>query len=467
MTAAPEPGGDPVRRNSQAARARIRYSRRDALARFLGTLRSHGHHVHAESVAAAIEAWDEHGGDPAEENCDAVGEVVAVALAELGHDRAAPENLEVCPVARQAISATARGYEDGSALALVSDSLVAFAMLYAQHLADARTKESALATARSVFRRYFRDESGLDEDLLAASLRFSALHQRVLGGPVTPFPVLTDRQQTDADWYLTHCLRFVVAHEYAHVLLGHGTAAPGVSSCAGDPGWETEADELALRTVLHAWRRHGPGTRLHAGLGALLAVVVVHFSERALFIHRGTTHPPATERLDRLVRSLPPHVALLVGQYGSTLMGLTDRAAHFGAGAAPVPWQPVLDHPRVRRQGIWLDHRDDLARYAEIQSHAPHELVAALREGDARHGTAVSAGAEAVLAGRTGDGLRLWGLPPRRVEEITDPALPLSFWGLLDEIHTTLPAVPHPAGRLDPALRAATLAQYALMEEIR
>ncbi|MCZ7460426.1 hypothetical protein [Streptomyces sp. WMMC940] len=55
------------------------------------------------------------------------------------------------------------------------------------------------------------------------------------------------------------------------------------------------------------------------------------------------------------------------------------------------------------------------------------------------------------------------GLHHRRAEEITDPALPLSFWGLLDEIHGTLPA----AGRLEPALSAATLAQYALMEENR
>ncbi|MGP4003477.1 hypothetical protein, partial [Streptomyces sp. 8N706] len=106
--------------------------------------------------------------------------------------------------------------------------------------------------------------------------------------------------------------------------------------------------------------------------------MVVHFSERALFVHRGLTHPPAAERRERLIRSLPPHVALLVGQYGNTLVELTDRAADFTAGAAPVPWQPVLDHPRVMRQALWLDHLDDIARYAETQSCAPHELAAAI-----------------------------------------------------------------------------------------
>lgn len=463
MSTAPEPGEAPGGRDSQAARARIRYSRRAKLAGFLDTLRSDGHVAYAEVLAGMLAAWDEHGGDPMEDSSALVGDVVARALADLGHRRAAPERLEVCPVARQAISASAQGYEDGSALVRVSDALFAFALLYAQHLADARTKDSTLASVRSAFRRYFRDESGLDEDLLTGSLRFSALHQRVLGGPVTPFPVLTGGRQAEADRYLTHCLRFVVAHEYAHVLLGHRAAAPGVSSCAGDPEWETAADELALRTVLHAWRGHGPGTQLHAGLGALLAVLVVHFSERALFVRRGTSHPPAAERRDRLVRSLPPHVALLVRQYGDMLAGLTDRAADFGRGAPPVPWQQVMDHPRVQSRALWLGHRDDLVRYAGIQSRAPHELAAAIREGDARHGTALSAGAEAVLAGRTGEGLRLWGLSPHRVEEITAPALPLSFWGLLDEIHAALPG----AGGLDPALHAATIAQYALMEEDR
>ncbi|MGP3998661.1 hypothetical protein [Streptomyces sp. 8N706] len=115
------------------------------------------------------------------------------------------------------------------------------------------------------------------------------------------------------------------------------------------------------------------------------------------------------------------------------------------------------------RQALWLDHLDDIARYAETQSCAPHELAAAIRAWDARLSTAVSAGAEAVLAGRTGDGLRLWGMSAGRVEEITDPVLPLSLWGLLDELHGTLPAT----GGLEPALYAATLAQYALMEENR
>ena len=451
---------------SAAAIARLPYDRRRVMTEYLDVLRSRGEDT--QLVESAIAAWDEHGGDPIDENCRFAAQAVAAALAELGYDRAVLDRLEICSVARQAISAAGQAYGDGSALIRISDALFAFAHLYSSHLAYARVKESALASLRAVFRRNMRDESGLDEVLLTASLRFSALHQRVLGGAMTPVLALGESQQAEADRYLTHCLRFVVAHEYGHVLLGHSAVAAGVASCSGDPRWETEADELALRTVVHAQRGHGPGTALHAGFGALLAIVVVHFAERALYVHRGSTHPPAAERQERLVRSLPPHVALLVRQYGETLMALTDRAADFTLRARAVPWQPVLEHPRVVRHALWDDYRDDITRYAEIQSGAPDRLASALRALGTRHGTAVPAGAESMLSGRPRNGLRLWGLADPRIEEITDPALPLSFWALLEDIRESLPVVgsaPHEVMEL--ALHAATLTQHVLMKETR
>ncbi|MFL1426859.1 MULTISPECIES: hypothetical protein [unclassified Nocardiopsis] len=408
----------------------------------------------------AVPVWEahlEHFDADLVETYRVAGDAVALSLTELGFGGPSLDRMEIRPMPRHTIAAISATRGDGAPLILLSHTLLAMLLLYSRHLAAASwAEEGPVRGAFAAAVRHLRGVSGIDGELLASSLRFAALHLRLKWGPVVPHLLLEEHCEGHANLQATHALRFVLAHEVAHTVLGHVPAA-GAASPHSEPEREREADRLALRAVMHAQRRENLGGRLHALLGALAAVTVIDFDERALFVHRGASHPPARRRIADLMAGLPAGQASVLQRYTHHLLDVTARASDFSPGADAVSVETAITDPRNLQHPLTDRYRDDLLEKAEIQTTAPAEQIRRIRRWDLRHGTDLTPGAEAVLAGDVDRGLLLWGVREDHVAPMTDPALPLPFARLLTCVHKAMGE-----GPLEPALRAATLTAHQL-----
>ncbi len=98
---------------------------------------------------------------------------------------------------------------------------------------------------------------------------------------------------------------FILAHEMAHVLLGHTRRKLEASKRATTPApeqlhaWELEADAWALGCIesipFNMRRRSGGPVE-----GALIALMAIHMNTKPLFIRTPESHPPTTDRVREL-----------------------------------------------------------------------------------------------------------------------------------------------------------------------
>lgn len=169
----------------------------------------------------------------------------------------------------------------------------------------------------------------------------------VLGGDPAyglAYPPPPPNRAAAGDWSET-VLAFVVAHEYAHVILGHR----GIHAADGSGlGQEIEADQLGLELA-----RHMTGSDVVAYLGACLFLLGSKSLDIAARQYHGPSsgevrsQPPPTERLAGLVQTLAVRPeAAYAGEVGRRLTraigGLSGslNTVFATAGHPPPGWRP-------------------------------------------------------------------------------------------------------------------------------
>jgi hypothetical protein len=292
---------------------------------------------------------------------------VVEAMVQAGHDRARLKSVALA--SDDTVPASSTSYPDGSAVIQISEAVLALIPVYSRHLAVA-------AALPDTFLKRLRRRRPFDIALLAAVLRYTSRVGRSSGRVETLTIDLEPFQQRTADLIATHSLRFVIAHELAHHVRG-------------------PADRLAYQAVLAAQHHDESGEPSLVPLGALVAVVVLHLCEKALFV-RGAGHPPVDSRLGVLWEEVPFHDRRSFNDHAASLVESTDLAADFTQGSRPsVDWgllPGAPEHPFVRCD--------------ELQSLTPAQLVIELHRWPT-----VGSGARALLDGRLVDAARLWEVP--------------------------------------------------------
>lgn len=206
------------------------------------------------------------------------------------------------------LSAAAFAYPDGSFLVLIDHALMLSTWLAAQvaavlapHAADATEPADGIAVSDA-----------------CAAIRLALIRPAVgaRAGLVPPL-LLSESEMALAASLTSEIDQFLLAHELAHILLGHfnaGTRALGAlvgPSTTSDRAIEREheADLLALTLVLDDidQGRTG-GEQLPLRLAAIrLALVLIDVYERTCFVLQPTSHPPAAQRFAFLrQRALEP-----------------------------------------------------------------------------------------------------------------------------------------------------------------
>ena len=423
---------------------------------------------------------------PLRQGLTVVGADVVGALIELGRPRAPLENLTVGLTADDGWTAWYERKTDDSGLVVISDSLVTLCNAYCEYAgrALAHVMCGGLRMVGRVLLSRWRP-IGEDFRLLAGILRYHNVMRRAYGIPAvlnfTPRPphkLFGDELAPGMqELLLEFGLRFSVGHEAAHHILGHGTAS--------DPPFEQrelDADTLALFTAAEAhtndqstldmdwlpqrWRQEA--AEFHGLLGALITMLALHTTERALFVRLGRTHPPAETRANRLTAEFlsPERQARLEGMIGrrdprmtmrfekersmvttyvrkmalATLTAVSfddDEAFDWTAFAASCQ----IEQPRAGH----LAHIAELDRLMCSPRAALADEVASRLD---------SEGVRLAQAGDTANALLAWGVPPATVRKIHDVSQPLPFHTLVEAIGATLPAG---TGRVWVGVAAATL----------
>jgi hypothetical protein len=201
-------------------------------------------------------------------------------------------------------AAHVQGFDDGSGLVVASGALLAMCVqLGLLNLSwQARLGIGAKPSLLGAFRLAKAARGSEIDPVLAASLRFYLVQQRIYGLSAMRIPRLRKDEHEDNARVFGHvAIMFVFAHEAAHFVLGHDIGG-GASTITGRSA-EFEADAFALLVVQVALSLEvDPQTSRLPLIGALVALLATHISEKALFVRPTHTHPPARERMHALIR---------------------------------------------------------------------------------------------------------------------------------------------------------------------
>ncbi|WP_041841200.1 hypothetical protein [Actinoplanes friuliensis] len=398
---------------------------------------------------------------------EALGEVTAdvlAALVDLGFAPGRVAALTVGLTGNDGFTARYRSFPgDGSGLVLVSDSMVSLCYSYCEfegRALQAMVSGGLLRMAAKVFLTRFTGTIGGDPRSLAGILRYHNVNRRVYGVPAVLNLVPVPDDPGMDEFLLDYGLRFVVGHEAAHHVLDDGHS-------------ELDADTLALFTAAEAFARYQAenmdflperyrreAAEFHGLIGALITMLALQTSERALFLRRGHSHLPAQDRatrlvehvlsparqetLDRLLGGRDPRMALRfdkdrgnLGVYVGALVRATAQASDFSAGATPFDWAALAGVPEIEQlAGADLD---EIAALDRLMC-GPDPVLTDRLDPGTRH----------ILAGRLKEGLSAWGLAADRVEALLDPSRVLAFHTLVEDLQNT-------AKDLHTAVAAATL----------
>uniref|UniRef100_UPI003F49787B hypothetical protein n=1 Tax=Nonomuraea sp. CA-252377 TaxID=3240003 RepID=UPI003F49787B len=282
-------------------------------------------------------------------------------------------------------------------------------------------------------------------------------------------------------------LAFVLAHELAHLQLGH-VPLPGHQEPVGPEQarqQELDADETAVRLVAEvavtAYGMSPPLADSFARLAGIIALGMNWFYESGLMIRGSGLHPgPEARIISALLGALEAAEIELVAVL---IFGVTMRA---GLTFVPLPeetWDTVLEHPESAVQDVLdasLDLLDDAATPEEAAGMSmglnmlldvpmldssmgiPLERFRTLvrRSSDlgASFGEVVDIALRHIDAGDTRAALETLGVRPARIEAIVDTTRTLSFFGLVQAILNGEAFARCP---LDPPTRHAVAAQLS------
>ncbi|MGH3611049.1 MAG: hypothetical protein ACRDRK_00200 [Pseudonocardia sp.] len=414
-----------------------------------------------------------------------VRDEVVDALVDLGRSHAELSTVTVGLTADDESLARYERKNDETGLVLISDSLVALCSAFCEYEGRALGRVMVGGWIRTLGRILKTRWVPLGEDyrLLAGILRYHNVTRRAYGIPaVLNFtPRSVDEQGRNLDFVLQELmldfgLRFSIGHEVAHHVLGHGTPA--------DPPFEQrelDADTLALFVAAEAFNRQTvdmdhlaqrwrhEAAEFHGLIGALITMLALDTTERALFVRRGRTHPSASARLDRLVAEFlspqreerlerilgrrDPRVTMRFEKDRGSLVTYlrnaalaTTAATSFDDGARAFDWTAFAASRSVEQP-----RAGHLNRIAELdrlmcspEATLGHEAAAGLDP----------EGVRLVLAGDTAGALLKWDVAPATVRQIHDESRSLAFQTLVEAIGAPLPAG---ADRVRLGVAAATL----------
>lgn len=411
----------------------------DELRESLARAREIGDKVAEDALSRVLAAWTADG-DPIAGSFEVTREVLVEAMADLGVDSGVLNCIELTETSLDSITARVRGFPDGSACVRVSRALFSLSHLYARHAA-----RHLIGVSRLADRAHAMSTLGvLDLDLLVGSLRYHAVHQRVFGMASKITLLLDPSQESLASLLSLHTLRFVVAHEFAHHVLGHTETERGfapnadVSGCSDEQRRETEADELALAAVVGAAEKDPVPEPWHAILGAALAIAAIESAERSLYVRTGRTHPPAAARGDLLLRLLPQETDQTLRRITTGLRTATATASGFAPGVQP-EWVSIFAHPEIHTPHD-KSYQRAVARFDEMMCTDSATLAQWLRTWSERFDIPLTPGIDAAVAGYDEDAMVAWGIPDRHITQFTNRSSALSFHALQNQVFTRLPA---------------------------
>lgn len=383
------------------------------------------------------------------------------AMADLGVDPDRLATVRVGMTLQEDVSAQMQPFADGSGLVLVSDSVFSLAIMYSQYAAAAYSRISSTGRLRTFWRIAQAGRAGgLGEDpaLLTGLLRYYNINQRVYGVAGK----LGMRMEKSADdmfiLIFAFASRFVVGHELAHHVLGHSSATSGFSPgehlpvCSENEQRELDADMLAYRAAVRSFDLASPEesdlaetsdsgvAKVWAMLGALVALLVIHSTEQALFIRRGCSHPPAPVRAAQLIDLQRPGTQTVARLFLSNMLAATDASSSFTGSTVPLDWTRFAAEPRVITP-LRPEVLDDIARFDALLCQPTSAAVAALERVDARYSVPLSEGARLAANGKTGAALRAWRVQDHKIDQLCDHRHALAF-------HTLVEAIAAPLGTL-------------------
>jgi hypothetical protein len=428
--------------------------------------------------------WAVEHGDPITALLRHTASELAGAMVELGNDPARLATVRVCATLREDVAAQMRPFADGSGLVMISDAILSLAGVYARYAGDAFAQIMVGGKIRGLWRAFRATlKGGLGEDpaMLTGQLRYYNVSQRVYGLAAK----LVEDERPDAI-PLTGMLQamavyFIVGHEIAHHALGHNSAPSGffpgehLPVCSEDAQRELDADLLAYKASVLAVHREAAasdnadaakvvaGAAVMAALGALIAMMVVHSTEHALFIRRGTTHPAASARASLLLDQLPASDQSFARLFLANLLAATEASSVFEPGATPFAWEWFARSPQLD-----IPHSDDYLRLiftldnGQCQSTAT--LIEWLGNGGFDESSLVGRGARLAASGQAEAAFLAWGVPTETAERMCDRNRALAFHTVVESLRSafTEPDVPADA-MLAVTVSGATIVSRALI----
>ncbi|GAA5172987.1 MULTISPECIES: hypothetical protein [Amycolatopsis] len=400
-----------------------------------------------------LEEWSQsewaHYGNPVSAMVETVTDQIKGAMADLGADPARLATVHVGTTLADDVSAQMQPFSDGSGLVTVADSIFSLMTVFAGYAGSALHRVGDGPAPKKLWRLLVamrRGALGEDPAVLTGLLRYYNVNQRVYG-----LAAKLDRRSGAGAEQVASLIallgaQFVIGHEVAHHVLGHDSGPSGffpgehLPVCSAEQQPELDADLLAYRAVVRVSEREMAGTPaasaggVFALLGALVAMVTIHVTERALFVRRGCTHPPAGVRADLLVERVDQRSQQFVRLLFRNLLAAAEDSSEFGPGAR------VFDG-------------DDFGKLAEISTPVSPEYLRSITAFDlflcrppdflagelgriAEEDGAgfLATGGEAMAAGDLATALRLWGVDDGTAALVLDPRRALTFHSLLEAV---------------------------------
>jgi hypothetical protein len=373
-------------------------------------------------------------------------------------DRAsALEEIALSGVREEEAFATFTRFADGSCRVLVSDGLIGLLRMLCD-LTCVWYQDKGGRGWRASF-RLARDLQRLAEDeesvpILAVALRWNLIHRRLWGkGATLPVEPSTDASQGLRNVLVQAAWIFVVAHECAHGLLGHGPVDVG--------NWDAEhaADVLALKATLGTLRIDEGGAKpIHGFLAVRIALTAIDLVEQVLFVRPPASHPSPASRWGALAPLVGKPELARPSVVAGGLLEAARRASNPRYALPAEWWDRAYRHPQVHCDVHEPWYYDAVRLLDRLSFGDPNDPARALKGNRSEQCDRALNAAFAAREGGLRAGLEMLGVPLEIAATAADPSLPLSVYSLVEYVieSPTLQAVPAGERRI-PALCAATL----------
>jgi hypothetical protein len=364
-------------------------------------------------------------------------------------------------------SASFLSFEDGSHAILVSRALQEGLIRMANALVYF---DVATSLARLSFRRKTKERKNLDAATrVTALLRYLLLGHRMRGKTPRALAVLDRKSFQYAGEIAVSAVRFVVAHELAHIAHNH------VSSSVEPYGsgqkvsvseiQELQADDWAMRCVADLLdhdsdHRQGAPPKGMALWAAFLGLIATQITEQSIYIRRNRSHPEAWARWAVLEKQDE-------SDERTSALRLAFMAASIGATKLDEQLPPELWGILWKNQELTVEESitpQTLQRWDFLQTCPIEELLVEARRQATPQGLAFL---EEVNVGELPLALSRVGISDRRLARMLDPSSALEFSTLRSAIADVAASLVEGDQQLYVVAAVRVAAEYLRKEESR